>query len=458
MTTKEHFEKNVIPYFNLKEYWDKGFKGKGIIVASVEDAYTSDDHGNNVKDTVLTYAPECKVISFNDEYPETSATADNGETQRFPEFVDWCIKNKVDIVTSSLDWSCNNKSEQDAIIKLYENGIIFCNCAGNSGSEIKRNEEKKKPKDFDKELVTVSGIMIDTSSKVKWSGFNYGEAVDVLGIGSNCPTIDEETGKMYSWSGTSAATPMVAGVLATYKSYDNTLNSKNVFEKIINKSEKHLDYKGSTYNIIYLPSMQDLRTNEEDNIMEKIKSPYKSNYTITQHYSKAHTGVDLVGLIDKYIYAVKAGKIDYLGWENNSNHSQGFGYYIRVLGEDGLYYYYGHLNWIHENLKVGDKVEEGQLLGLEGSTGKSTGSHLHLEIRKKIGTITDMSNSVNVEELLPNEDDIKEESEVRKALLKMNTKLKEKGLQEFNVDYWEGQASDVKYLDEFIIRYSKVFE
>lgn len=88
---------------NIQEYHEAGFKGDGVIVASVEDLFDG-DHGQNVYDTVLTYAPNCKVISYNEEHPDTSATADdNKEVCRFPEFVDWCIKNKVDIVTSSLN-------------------------------------------------------------------------------------------------------------------------------------------------------------------------------------------------------------------------------------------------------------------------------------------------------------------------------------------------------------------
>lgn len=252
MTTKERFEKNVLPYFNIKEYWDKGFTGKGITIATMEE--TKEDHGSNVVDTCLTYAPDCRVISFTDE-KNYSAMSDDGKHIAFPEFVNWCIEHDVDIVTSSLDWSCDKDVEKEAIKKLYDAGIIFCNCASNEGSEIKPNNTKKTW-GFDKEVISVSGISINVNGKISWSGFNYGEAVDVCTMGSNTPTISRENGSMYSWSGTSVATPMCAAMIALYKSYDKTLNSKNVFEKLIDKMTNTIEYKGFTHKILVLPKIE----------------------------------------------------------------------------------------------------------------------------------------------------------------------------------------------------------
>ena len=272
LTTKEHFEKNILPFFNIKEYWDKGFKGQGIVVANIEES-NDDDHGSNVCDTVLTYAPECKVISFSDLH-DYSAVGDDNETIRFPEFVDWCIENKVDIITSSLNWICDKEEEKEGIRKLYEHGIIFCNCASNEGDENKFSN-KKRTWQFDEEIICVSGIMINVNGKVSWSGFNYGEAVDICAIGSNCPTISRESGSMYSWSGTSVATPMCAGMLALYKSFDKTLNSKNVFKKLINKMDKTISYKGFTHKILVLPKIESVEVEMPN---EEIKPYWKIEF------------------------------------------------------------------------------------------------------------------------------------------------------------------------------------
>ena len=270
MTTREHLYKNVLPFFNIQEYWDKGFKGQGVTIASMED--TSDGHGSMVADTLLTYAPECRVISFTDEKGYSAMGDDNKEKIRFPEFVNWCIEHNVDIVTSSLDWKCDKDVEKQAIKKLYDAGIIFCNCAGNDGDEIKKSNQSKTW-GFDKEVLTISGLSIDVNGKVRWSGFNYGDAVDLVTMGTGTPTIARDGGACYGWGGTSVATPMSAGMLAVYKSFDKSLNSKNVFDKIVNKMETTIEYNGFKHKILVLPKIETIGV---ENTMEKDKDKFEN--------------------------------------------------------------------------------------------------------------------------------------------------------------------------------------
>lgn len=105
---------------------------------------------------------------------------------------------------------------------------------------------------------------MDVKGNIKWSGFNYGESVDLCTLGSNTPTFNDDD-LMYSWSGTSSATPMCAGMLATYKSFDNELNAQNVFEKIVNKMITTITYKGYEHKILILPNMEDVMLEKEDN-------------------------------------------------------------------------------------------------------------------------------------------------------------------------------------------------
>jgi murein DD-endopeptidase MepM/ murein hydrolase activator NlpD len=112
-----------------------------------------------------------------------------------------------------------------------------------------------------------------------------------------------------------------------------------------------------------------------------MNSPYQGKFYISQGYYPAkHDGLDLVGVDDKNIHATQKGVIHYAGWENPNNHSQGFGQYVCIKGVDGLFYYYGHLSKI--SVRLGQSVNITDVIGVEGSTGYSTGSHCHYEVRK----------------------------------------------------------------------------
>ena len=93
-----------------------------------------------------------------------------------------------------------------------------------------------------------------------------------------------------------------------------------------------------------------------------------------------HKGIDLVGT-DKTVRAVFGGVVGQsIIITDPQNRTSEWGNYVRVDGEDGRLYYYCHLS--KRLVSRGDKVSVGDALGIEGSTGKSTGSHLHLEVRE----------------------------------------------------------------------------
>lgn len=111
-----------------------------------------------------------------------------------------------------------------------------------------------------------------------------------------------------------------------------------------------------------------------------MNSPYYKRFEVTQEYKgAAHDGLDLVGIDSKEIHATVNGVIHYAGWENPNNHLQGFGLYVCIKGTDNRYYYYGHLSKIKG--RIGDSVKITDVIGIEGSTGNSTGSHCHYCIR-----------------------------------------------------------------------------
>lgn len=114
-------------------------------------------------------------------------------------------------------------------------------------------------------------------------------------------------------------------------------------------------------------------------------SPYKGDFKVTQIFKgKNHKGIDLVGISSKNIYVPEDSDIvvDFVGVDIHP--TGGMGLYIRgKRTKDGLYSYFAHLS--KTVVEVDHLIRAGELLGVEGSTGHSTGSHLHYEIRKRAG-------------------------------------------------------------------------
>lgn len=87
-----------------------------------------------------------------------------------------------------------------------------------------------------------------------------------------------------------------------------------------------------------------------------------------------HTGVDYALGIGNPVYAADGGTVSYAGWK-----SGGFGYLVVINHGNGIQSYYGHNSKIL--VKRGQKVAKGEQIAKIGSTGNSTGPHVHFEIR-----------------------------------------------------------------------------
>jgi len=91
-------------------------------------------------------------------------------------------------------------------------------------------------------------------------------------------------------------------------------------------------------------------------------------------YTKMHTGVDWAATMGTPIYASGNGAVEIAGWES------GYGKYIRLKHNYGYETAYGHMTAFARGIEPGVKVRQGQLIGYVGSTGQSTGAHVHYEI------------------------------------------------------------------------------
>lgn len=90
-------------------------------------------------------------------------------------------------------------------------------------------------------------------------------------------------------------------------------------------------------------------------------------------WGRMHEGVDMAAPPGTPIYATADGVVTFAGWQS------GYGRIIKVQHEFGIETRYPHLNAIR--VEVGQRVSRGERIGDMGSSGRSTGSHLHYEIR-----------------------------------------------------------------------------
>jgi murein DD-endopeptidase MepM/ murein hydrolase activator NlpD len=115
------------------------------------------------------------------------------------------------------------------------------------------------------------------------------------------------------------------------------------------------------------------------------------------HTRKLHTGVDLASPKGTPIYAAGDGIVEKAGWSN------GYGNFTLIKHVNGYETGYGHQSKII--VEAGDKVRQGQLIGYVGSTGNSTGPHLHFEIRINGNYVDPLSVKLPRDHALPPQDD-----------------------------------------------------
>lgn len=89
--------------------------------------------------------------------------------------------------------------------------------------------------------------------------------------------------------------------------------------------------------------------------------------------SYGHTGLDIAAPAGTPIRATAAGEVIFSGY------SGGYGYVVKISHGNGIQTYYGHCSELY--VSTGDTVEAGDVIAAVGSTGNSTGNHLHFEVR-----------------------------------------------------------------------------
>jgi murein DD-endopeptidase MepM/ murein hydrolase activator NlpD len=105
---------------------------------------------------------------------------------------------------------------------------------------------------------------------------------------------------------------------------------------------------------------------------------FRSGFGMRRHpilkYRKMHSGVDWAAPRGTPIYAAGSGTVVKAGWHS------GYGRLVSVQHKYGYKSRYAHMSRIADGVTVGTKVKQGQVVGYVGTTGLSTGPHLHYEL------------------------------------------------------------------------------
>lgn len=179
------------------------------------------------------------------------------------------------------------------------------------------------------------------------------------------------------------------GGINRYKNLEGYANSELIIDanKRIDKLQKRIvvasksldeiaDFaKNKKELLAAMPAIQPI----ENKDLKNISSGYGRRYHPILKMSKMHSGLDFASNIGANIYATGDGVV------KRTAHGQGFGKLVVIDHDFGFETYYAHMSEI--KVKKGEKVKRGQVIGLVGNTGLSTGPHVHYEVHKDGETV-----------------------------------------------------------------------
>ena len=140
-----------------------------------------------------------------------------------------------------------------------------------------------------------------------------------------------------------------------------TVGEQVISESIVEKPENKIILKGiKTSNTSVVPVFSTLS-----------RGTITSNFG--ERWGKMHNGIDIGAPTGTPIYASMEGVVSYAKWED------GYGKVIKIEHSGKIETIYGHCSVI--SVREGQKIKSGQQIGKVGSTGRSTGPHLHFEVR-----------------------------------------------------------------------------
>ncbi len=118
--------------------------------------------------------------------------------------------------------------------------------------------------------------------------------------------------------------------------------------------------------------------------------PANRHYLSGYNFSAVHAGIDIAGRLGEPIYATDAGTVIYAGYSlSKAGTPVGYGQYVVIDHGNGIQSLYAHASQLY--VACGQQVARGTVIAAVGSVGRSTGPHLHFEIRSGGGAINPFS-------------------------------------------------------------------
>lgn len=300
-----------------------------------------------------------------------------------------------------------------AVRNLYNTRNMTAGAVQESAADLGQ-ENSVQASDFQGQEGTESAEAEDTNNKEKYSIIKYvvksGDTLEAIGKahGVKVSTIAQSNGISQNSTlkiGQELEFPSVDGLLYKIKGGDTlwdlaaTYDIETNYVVAINSIESADRLKIGQE--IFLPGVEKLKVQKEAPKPIKVASrssssgkstsastpvkpasgsgmwPVKGKVTskFGSRWGTQHNGIDIAAPVGTNIYAYMSGRVIYSQWN-----SGGYGYLVKIDHGNGLVTYYGHNS--KNMVSVGQYVSKGQHIAEVGSTGYSTGSHCHFEIRK----------------------------------------------------------------------------
>lgn len=156
------------------------------------------------------------------------------------------------------------------------------------------------------------------------------------------------------------------------------INGKPFYRFRNSKDDKYYDENGVGFTKTYLFQIPLTFT--------RISSPFtnKRYHPVLKRY-RAHLGTDFAAPTGRNIYAASDGKVEFVGTQS------GYGKTVIINHQNGYKTLYAHQNGFAKGIRVGQMIKKGTHIGYVGSTGLSSGPHLHLGMYKNNVAIDPMS-------------------------------------------------------------------